>query len=98
MLILSTSFIIISCSIIGIIRNRKNFLFFVLYIEVILICITFIFSFMYYTQGSYFGQVYGLFILTIAAIESAIIISLVVQFYRYRGTISINVVNYGTKR
>lgn len=97
MLILSSSCIIILCSITGIIRNKNNFLFFVLYIEVILICITFIFSFMFYSQGSYFGQIYGLFILTIAAIESAIIISLIVQFYRYRGTIGVNVVNYGAK-
>lgn len=94
MLILSSSFIIIFCAIIGIIRNKNNFLFFVLYIEIILICITFVFSFVYYAQGSYFGQIYGLFILTIAAIESAIIMSLIVQFYRYRGTIGINIVNY----
>ena len=97
MLIIGFSFVVILLSLAGIIRNRSNFLFFILYIEIILICITFIFSVSYYTQGSYFGQVYGLFILTIAAIESAIIVSLIVQFYRYRGTISINIINYKSK-
>lgn len=97
MLIIGFSFIVILLSLAGVIRNRSNFLFFILYIEIILICITFIFSVSYYTQGSYFGQVYGLFILTIAAIESAIIVSLIVQFYRYRGTISINIINYKSK-
>ena len=97
MLIIGFSFVVILLSLAGIIRNRSNFLFFILYIEIILICITFIFSVSYYTQGSYFGQVYGLFILTIAAIESAIIVSLIVQFYRHRGTISINIINYKSK-
>lgn len=81
-------------SIFGVIKNSKNFLFFILYIEIVLISITYLISLIYSTQGSYFGQIYGLFILTIAAIESAIIVSLVVQFYRYRGTVSVNIINY----
>ena len=97
MLVIGFSLVIILLSVAGIVRNKNNFLFFVLYVEIILICITFIFSISYYTQGSYFGQIYGLFILTIAAIESAIIVSLIVQFYRYRGTISINIINYKSR-
>jgi NADH:ubiquinone oxidoreductase subunit K len=50
-----------------------------------------------FLQGSYFGQIYGLYILTIAAIESAIIIAIIVQHYRFRGNINVSIINLKVK-
>lgn len=98
MLIFITSFFIINLSILGLVKNKNNFLFFILYLEIILITITYLITLLCLVKFSYFGQIYGLFILTIAAIESAIIISLIVQFYKYRGTIHVNVINFKLKK
>ena len=97
MIIISTSILIILLSFFGIIKNKNNLLFFILFIEIILISITYIISLLYSVHSSYFGQIYGLYILTIAAIESAIIISIIVQYYRYRGNINVNIINYSRK-
>ena len=97
MTIITTSILIALLSAIGIIKNRNNLLFFILFIEIILISMTCIISLLYSINGSYFGQIYGLYILTIAAIESAIIISIVVQYYRYRGNINVSIINFKRK-
>lgn len=96
-LIMSSLLIIILC-VLGIINNKDNLLLFILFIEIILITVTFIFSLLLYLQKSYFGQMYGLYILTIAAVESAIVIAIVVQFYRFRNSISVSTINHLTKR
>jgi NADH:ubiquinone oxidoreductase subunit K len=97
MILFITFILIIFSSLIGIIKNKNNLLFIILFVEMILITLTSLFSLVYFIQGSYFGQVYGLYILTIAAVETAIIISIVVQYYRYRGNININIINYKLK-
>ena len=98
MLLIMSSLLIIILCVLGIINNKANLLLFILFIEIILITVTFIFSLLLYLQKSYFGQMYGLYILTIAAVESAIVISIVVQFYRFRNSISVNTINHLTKR
>ena len=88
---------ILIIGVIGIISNKNNFMFFLLYIEVIIVIITALIALSFSTENSFFGQIYGLYILTLAAIESAIIITLIIQFYKYRGSISIKIINYNIK-
>jgi len=88
---------ILIVGVIGIISNKNNFMFFLLYIEVIIVVITALIALSFSTENSFFGQIYGLYILTLAAIESAIIITLIIQFYKYRGSISIKIINYNIK-
>ena len=40
------------------------------------------------------GQIFALFILTVAAAESSIGLAILVIYYRLKGVISINVINY----
>jgi len=70
---------------------------FLLFIEIIIIITTTLIATSFSMESSFFGQIYGLYILTLAAIESAIIITLIIQFYRYRGSISIKIINYNIK-
>ena len=70
---------------------------FLLFIEVIIIITTTLIATSFSMESSFFGQIYGLYILTLAAIESAIIITLIIQFYRYRGSINIKIINYNIK-
>jgi len=70
---------------------------FLLFIEIIIIITTTLIATSFSMENSFFGQIYGLYILTLAAIESAIIITLIIQFYRYRGSISIKIINYNIK-
>jgi len=88
---------ILIMGLIGIITNKNNFMSFLLYIEVIIVIITALIALLFSTENSFFGQIYGLYILTLAAIESAIIITLIIQFYKYRGSISIKIINYNIK-
>lgn len=70
---------------------------FLLFIEIIIIITTTLIATSFSMESSFFGQIYGLYILTLAAIESAIIITLIIQFYRYRGSINIKIINYSIK-
>jgi len=70
---------------------------FLLFIEIIIIITTTLIATSFSMESSFFGQIYGLYILTLAAIESAIIITLIIQFYRYRGSINIKIINYNIK-
>ena len=93
MILFFISLLIIFLCVCGIALNKKNLLIILLWIEIMLISIILIFCLNYFIQKSQIGNIYGLFILTIAAVESAIVISLLVQFYRLKGNISINIIN-----
>jgi len=41
-----------------------------------------------------FGQIFAIFILTVAAAESSIGLAILIVFYRLRGTIAINFINF----
>ena len=39
------------------------------------------------------GQIYSLYIITVAAVETAIGLSILITFYKIRGSISVNLLN-----
>lgn len=76
--------------IIGISFNRRNFLVTLMCIELILLSINLTFLiFSVYLDDTY-GQIFSIFILTVAASESAIGIALIIAYYRLRNSILIN--------
>ena len=81
-------FFLIIIGAVQLVKDNHNFIIMILSLELITVQVTVIFGFLSFTQNNCFGQIYGIYILTIAAVESAIIISLVVQFYRLKNTIS----------
>jgi NADH-quinone oxidoreductase subunit K len=62
-------------------------------IELMLMAVNFDFILFSIYLGDRLGQVFSLFILTVAAAESAIGLAILVAFYRSRGTLSVESLN-----
>jgi len=77
----------------GIFVNRKNILLIIICVELILLSINCIFLMSSFYLDDIFGQIFALFILTVAAAESSIGLAILVVYYRFRGTISIQLIN-----
>jgi NADH-quinone oxidoreductase subunit K len=74
----------------GIFLNRKNIIILLMSIELMLLAINLTFIVFSVFLDDIFGQVFALFVLTVAAAESAIGLALLVVYYRVRGTIGIS--------
>tara|TARA_B110000444_G_C18838470_1_gene597473 strand:+ start:676 stop:978 length:303 start_codon:yes stop_codon:yes gene_type:complete len=77
----------------GIFVNRKNVLLIIMCVELILLAINFSFLITSSYIDDIFGQIFAIFILTVAAAESSIGLAILVIYYRIRGTISIEFIN-----
>ena len=77
----------------GIFMNRKNILVMLMSIELMLLAVNMNFLVFSVYLDDVLGQVFALFVLTVAAAESAIGLALLVIYYRIRGTISIEFLN-----
>lgn len=77
-------------SILGIFITRKNIILIVMCIELMLLAINLNFIIFSVYLDDFVGQIFALFILTVAAAESSIGLAILVIFYRLRGTILIN--------
>jgi NADH-quinone oxidoreductase subunit K len=73
----------------GILINRKNVLIILMAIELMLLSINMNFIIFSIYLDDVTGQLFALFILTVAAAESATGLALLVSYYRVRGNISI---------
>ena len=73
--------------------NRKNIIILLMSIELILLSVNINFVAFSSYMGDMAGQVFTLFILTVAAAEAAIGLAILVVFFRNRGTIDVEDVN-----
>jgi NADH-quinone oxidoreductase subunit K len=81
--------VIFSIGIIGIFLNRKNIIVILMSIELILLAVNInLVSFSIFL-GDLVGQIFTLFILTVAAAEAAIGLAIIVVYYRNSGTITV---------
>ena len=81
--------IIFTIGIIGIFLNRKNVIVILMSIELILLAVNInLVSFSIFLQDLS-GQIFTLFILTVAAAEAAIGLAIIVAYYRNAGTIRV---------
>ena len=87
------SFILFILGILGIIINRKNIIILLMSIELMLLSINFLLITLSTLLDNVHGQVFALYILVVAAAESAIGLSILVAYYRVRGTISVKYTN-----
>ena len=86
-LILSS--IIFTIGVVGIFLNRKNIIVILMSIELILLAVNInLVSFSIFLQDLS-GQIFTLFILTVAAAEAAIGLAIIVVYYRNAGTIRV---------
>ncbi|MCP3700240.1 MAG: NADH-quinone oxidoreductase subunit NuoK [Aliivibrio sp.] len=77
----------------GIFMNRKNILVMLMSIELMLLAVNMNFLVFSVYLDDVLGQVFALFVLTVAAAESAIGLALLVIYYRIRGTIQVEYIN-----
>ncbi|MDG2355940.1 MAG: NADH-quinone oxidoreductase subunit NuoK [Paracoccaceae bacterium] len=77
----------------GIFLNRKNIIILLMSIELILLAVNINFVSFSYFLDDLVGQVFTLFILTVAAAEAAIGLAILVCFFRNKGSISVEDVN-----
>jgi NADH-quinone oxidoreductase subunit K len=87
------SMVIFLLGMIGIILNRKNLIIMLMSIELLLLAINLAFITFSVHLGDVKGQIISLFILTVAAAESAIGLAILVAYYRVRGTIEVQKMN-----
>jgi NADH-quinone oxidoreductase subunit K len=85
--------ILFTTGVFGIFLNRKNVIIIMMSIELILLAVNINFVAFSAYLGDLAGQVFGMFILTVAAAEAAIGLAIVVVFFRNRGSIEIVDVN-----
>lgn len=87
------AFILFLIGVLGIVVNRKNILVMLMSIELILLAINFLLIVGSCLLDNLQGQIFALYILVVAAAESAIGLSILVAYYRVRGTISVKFIN-----
>ena len=77
----------------GIFLNRKNVIVILMAIELILLAVNInLIAFSVYL-GDMTGQVFAMFVLTVAAAEAAIGLAILVIYFRNRGTIAVDDIN-----
>jgi NADH-quinone oxidoreductase subunit K len=90
---LVVSALLLVIGIFGIFLNKKNVIVILMSVELILLAVNLNFvAFSAHLQDMV-GQVFALFVLTVAAAEAAIGLAILVVFYRNRGSIAVEDVN-----
>ena len=85
--------IIFIIGVIGIFLNRKNVIVILMSIELILLAVNInLVSFSIFTQDLT-GQIFTMFILTVAAAEAAIGLAIIVVYFRHKGSIRVEDIN-----
>ena len=77
----------------GIFINRKNVIVILMSIELILLAVNINLVAFSHFNNDLVGQVFALFILTVAAAEAAIGLAIIVVYYRNRGSIAVEDIN-----
>ena len=90
---LAVAAILFAIGVIGIFLNRKNIIIILMSIELILLAVNLNFVAFSAYLGDLVGQVFALFVLTVAAAEAAIGLAILVVYFRNRGTIAVEDVN-----
>ena len=75
--------------ILGFALNKKNIILMLISIEIMLLAITLIILINSWVFEDIFGQIFAIYIIVIAAAESAIGLGILVAFYRLRGSITV---------
>ena len=86
---LALAAILFTLGVFGIFLNRKNVIIIMMSIELMLLAVNINFVAFSSFLGDLVGQVFTMFILTVAAAEAAIGLAIVVVFFRNRGTIAV---------
>src|SRR5512140_2247345 len=90
---LTVGAILMVLGIFGIFLNRKNIIVILMSVELILLAVNINMVAFSAALGDLVGQIFAMFILTVAAAEAAIGLAIVVVYFRNRGSIQVEDVN-----
>jgi NADH-quinone oxidoreductase subunit K len=90
---LTVAAILFTLGIFGIFVNRKNVIIILMSIELILLAVNLNFVAFSAYLGDLAGQVFAMFVLTVAAAEAAIGLAILVVYFRNRGSIEVEDIN-----
>ena len=90
---LTVGAILFTLGIFGIFVNRKNIIIILMSIELMLLAVNVNFVAFSAHLGDLVGQVFAMFVLTVAAAEVAIGLAILVVYFRNRGSIEVEDVN-----
>ena len=90
---LIVSAILFTLGVLGIFLNRKNLIVILMAIELILLSVNINLVAFSQALGDMVGQVFAMFVLTVAAGEAAIGLAILVIYFRGRGSIAVDDVN-----
>ena len=77
----------------GIFLNRKNVIIILMSIELMLLAVNINLVAFSAELGDLVGQIFAMFVLTVAAAEAAVGLAILVVFFRNRGTIAVEDIN-----
>ena len=86
---MNIAIILFLIGILGFVLNRKNIILMIIAIEIMLLAVTFLILITSYGFNDSIGQTFSIYIISIAGAESVIGLSILVAYYRLRGTISL---------
>ena len=87
---LTVSAILFVIGVLGIFLNRRNVILMLMAIELLLLAVNINFVAFSAFLGDMKGQIFAMFVLTVAAAEAAIGLAILVIFFRRRGTIAVD--------
>lgn len=90
---LALSSLLFVLGICGIFLNRKNIITILMSVELMLLSVNINFVAFSAALGDVAGQIFAMFVLTVAAAEAAIGLAILVVFYRNRGSIAVEDIN-----
>ena len=90
---LAVGAILFTLGVLGIFINRKNVIVILMSVELILLSVNINFVAFSSFLHDIVGQVFALFVLTVAAAEAAIGLAILVVYFRNRGTIAVEDIN-----
>ncbi len=90
---LTVAAVLFTIGVFGIFLNRKNVIIILMSIELMLLSVNLNFVAFSSHLGDLVGQVFTMFVLTVAAAEAAIGLAIVVCFFRNKGTIAVEEVS-----
>ena len=90
---LTVAAILFTIGVLGIFLNRRNVILMLMAIELILLAVNINLVAFSVFLGDLVGQVFALFVLTVAAAEAAIGLAILVVYFRNRGTIAVEDIN-----
>ena len=90
---LSVAAVLFTIGIFGIFLNRKNVIIILMSVELMLLAVNINLVAFSAELSDLVGQVFAIFVLTVAAAEAAVGLAILVIFFRNRGTIAVEDIN-----